>query len=51
LLAALFWGQAFWLAIATIMVSLGNVLAHTLVFNIKVRTLYNPGLFTNWVCC
>jgi len=49
LLAALFWEQAFWLAIATILVSVGNVIAHTIVFNIKGCTLYNPGLFTCWV--
>mgnify|MGYP000179034918 CR=1 FL=1 len=48
LLAALFWDQAFWLAIGTILVSLGNVLAHTIVFNVKGKTLYNPGLFTCW---
>lgn len=50
LLAALFWEQAFWLAIATILVSVGNVIAHTIVFNVKGKTLYNPGLFTCWVC-
>lgn len=50
LLAALFWSEAFWLAIATILVSAGNVIAHTIVFNVKGRTLYNPGLFTCWAC-
>lgn len=49
LLAALFWQQAIWLAIAAIMVSVGNIVAHTIVFNIKGRTLYNPGLITSWV--
>lgn len=49
LLAALFWQQAIWLAIAAIMVSVGNIVAHTIVFNIKGRTLYNPGLITSWL--
>ncbi len=48
-LAALFWKQAIWLAIATILVSVGNIFAHTIIFNIKGKTLYNPGLITSWV--
>lgn len=50
LLAALFWQQAIWLAIATMMVSLGNIVAHTIIFNVKGKTLYNPGLLTSWLC-
>jgi len=50
LLAALFWQQAIWLAIATMMVSLGNIVAHTIIFNAKGKTLYNPGLLTSWLC-
>lgn len=50
LLAALFWRQAIWLAFATMMVSIGNIVAHTLIFNIKGKTLYNPGLITSWLC-
>lgn len=49
LLAALFWKQAIWLAIATILVSVGNIFAHTIVFNIRGKTLYNPGLITSWI--
>ena len=49
LLAALFWKQAMWLAIAAILVSVGNVFAHTIIFNIKGKTLYNPGLLTSWL--
>lgn len=49
LMAALFWRQAIWLAIATILVSIGNIFAHTLVFNIKGKTFYNPGLITSWL--
>jgi hypothetical protein len=49
LLAALFWRQAIWLAIATILMSIGNIVAHTIIFNIKGKTLYNPGLITSWL--
>ena len=49
LLAALFWKHAMWLAIATILVSLGNIFAHTIIFNIKGKTFYNPGLITCWI--
>jgi len=49
LLAALFWKQAVWLAIATILVSVGNIFAHTIIFNIKGKTFYNPGLLTSWL--
>jgi hypothetical protein len=48
-LAALFWQQAIWLAFATMMVSIGNIVAHTVIFNIKGKTLYNPGLITSWL--
>ncbi len=44
--AALFYQQALWLGIATILVSMGNVIAHTFLFNIKGKTLYNPGMAT-----
>jgi hypothetical protein len=46
LLAAFFGAQYIWLAIATIVISLGNFFAHTLMFNIKGRTWYNPGTAT-----
>ena len=45
-LAIIFGASAVWLATATIMVSIGNVLAHTLLFKIKGRTWYNPGMLT-----
>ena len=48
-LAALFAEKAMWLGIATIMVSLGNTIAHTTLFNIKGKTLYNAGLLTSWL--
>ncbi|MGI4872575.1 MAG: HXXEE domain-containing protein [Janthinobacterium lividum] len=45
-LAALFARQLPWLGIATVLISLGNVLAHTFLFNLKGKTWYNPGLAT-----
>jgi hypothetical protein len=45
-LAAVFGERVLWLGIATILVSIGNFIAHTFLFNIKGKTLYNPGLFT-----
>jgi hypothetical protein len=46
LLAAALGARVLWLGIATILISIGNFVAHTFVFNIKGRTLYNPGMFT-----
>lgn len=45
-LAAAFGEKALWLAIATMLVSVGNVFAHIFLFNLKGRTLYNPGMLT-----
>ncbi|GAA1771856.1 HXXEE domain-containing protein [Nocardioides hankookensis] len=47
--AAIVGAHAIWLGIATLVVSAGNVFAHTLLFNIRGRTLYNPGLATCWL--
>ena len=49
LLAALLSEKAIWLGIATILISLGNVIAHTFLFNIKGRTIYNAGMLTTWL--
>ena len=49
LLAALLGKDAVWLGIATILVSLGNTVAHTIVFNVKGKTFYNAGLATCWL--
>lgn len=49
-LAALYWERMPWLAIATMVVSVGNILFHTVLLNIKGKTLYNPGLVTCWLC-
>jgi len=45
-LAAVFSEQAVWLGIATILLSVGNFIAHTFLFNIKGKTVYNPGMLT-----
>lgn len=44
--AALLGEKAIWLGLATILVSLGNFIAHTFLFNIKGRTFYNAGMIT-----
>jgi len=44
-LAAAF-SHLLWLGIATMLVSVGNLVAHTVLFNLKGRTWYNPGLAT-----
>lgn len=49
LLAALLAEKAIWLGIATIVISLGNTIAHTTLFNIKGSTFYNAGLVTSWL--
>ena len=45
-LAAVFGARLLWLGIATMLVSVGNVIAHAFLFNIRGRTLYNPGMLT-----
>ena len=45
-LAALFAERAIWLGIAAVLVSVGNFIAHTFLFNLKGKTRYNPGMFT-----
>jgi hypothetical protein len=45
-LAAVFGEKFLWLGIATILVSIGNFIAHTFLFNIKGKTFYNPGMLT-----
>ena len=48
-LAAFFGEKAIWLGMATILVSLGNFIAHTFLFNIKGKTFYNAGMITSWI--
>lgn len=46
-LAGVFAEEALWLGIATILVSGGNFVVHNFVFNIKGKTIYNPGMLTS----
>lgn len=46
-LAAILAEKAIWLGIATIIISIGNIIAHAIVFNVKGKTLYNAGLATS----
>ena len=46
LLAALLGANALWLAMATILVSVGNCVLHLLVIPIRGRMPYNPGMAT-----
>lgn len=45
--AAIFAEDILWLGIATILVSGGNFVVHNFVFNIKGKTIYNPGMLTS----
>ena len=45
-LAALFGEKVLWLGMATVLVSAGNFVAHTFLFNIKGKSYYNPGMIT-----
>ena len=47
--AAFFGEKAMWLGLATILVSFGNFIAHTFLFNIKGKTFYNAGMITSWI--
>lgn len=49
LLAALVAENAVWLAMAAVLVSFSNFIVHTFVFNVKGRTIYNPGMVTGIV--
>jgi hypothetical protein len=46
LAAALFGEWYIWIGIAAVLVSVGNVIAHALIFNYRGSTLYNPGMAT-----
>ena len=47
--AVFFAEKAIWLGLATILTSLGNIIAHTFLFNIKGKTIYNAGMVTGWL--
>lgn len=50
LLAAIAGARFVWLGMAAILISLGNTIAHTFVFNIKGKTTYNAGMATSLLC-
>jgi hypothetical protein len=43
-LAAVFSEKTIWLGIAAVLISTGNFIAHSFLFNIKGKTRYNPGM-------
>ena len=49
LLAAVFGEKFIWLGIAAILVSVGNFVAHTFLFNFRGKTVYNPGMVSSIV--
>ncbi|NPD46424.1 MULTISPECIES: HXXEE domain-containing protein [unclassified Lentimicrobium] len=46
-LAIVFAEKAIWLGMATILISTGNIIAHSFIFNIKGKTFYNAGMATS----
>jgi hypothetical protein len=50
LMAALLAERAVWLALATILVSVGNSVLHLIVIPIRRRMPYNPGMATSLLC-
>jgi len=46
-LAALFGEKALWLGIAAVLISVGNFVAHTFLFNLRGKSRYNPGMLTS----
>lgn len=46
-LAAILAEKAIWIGIATILISVGNTIAHSIMFNIKGKTFYNAGMVTS----
>ncbi len=48
-LAAIVAEHAIWLGMATVLVSAGNTVAHTVVFNLRGKSLFNPGMATSLV--
>lgn len=47
--AAFFAEKAIWFGLATILISAGNIIAHTFLFNIKGKTIYNAGMVTSLI--
>ena len=48
-LAALVGERAVWFGMASILISVGNIIGHVFVFNIKGKRLFNAGMFTSVV--
>lgn len=48
-IAAILGSKTIWFGMATILVSLGNTIAHTTLFNIKGKTIFNAGMATSWL--
>lgn len=48
-LAAVAGENHLWLGITSILISLGNSIAHTFIFNIRGKTIYNAGLVSCWL--
>jgi hypothetical protein len=46
-LAVLIGERYIWFAIGVTLISVGNFFAHTIMFNIKAKTFYNPGMLTS----
>lgn len=46
-MAIVFAERTIWLGMATILISIGNIIAHSLIFNIKGKTFYNAGMATS----
>lgn len=44
--AAYFAEKVVWLGIATILVSIGNTIAHTIIFNLRGKSVYNAGMLS-----
>lgn len=49
LLAAIAGERLIWLGMTAILISSGNLVAHTFIFNLKGKTFYNAGLATSWL--
>ncbi len=49
LIAAIINEKCIWLGIASILVSLGNIIAHILLFNLKGKTFFNAGIVTSCI--
>lgn len=47
--AAFFSEKSVWLGITALMISLGNIIAHSFLFNIRGKTFYNAGMITCWL--